>query len=464
MTDVGKSTVKRRIRLHPLLVMVTMLLAASILTHLVPSGKYERTETGGVVAGTFREIPKIAGVAALLSPTVAKDNDNPAKAAGAVGIFWAVPAGMEKTAPLMFMVLFVGGTFGILQVTGAVEAGIDRLLQLTGGNTYLLTAMLMLVIASGATFLGLYSEYIALVPLVMTIYQRIGLPNVYAAAVVILGAAIGYCASITNPIVLAVAQPLAHVPIFSGILPRLAIFIAAFAAGLGFMFYHLRRLPLLQHSAELAPLTIRQLFVLLCLAAGTIALVVGTAMWSWGTTEHGGFFIAWAIALAAAGGLPASAAADAFLDGMRAMLLPAVMIGLAGSIAIVLEASQILDSVVNLLAVAVQGKEPGIVAGGILVGEMVLDVLVNSTSAKAAISLPILTPIAQLSGIHGNVSVSALTMAGSLTNIITPTNGALLAFLSAAKVDYGEWARFVAPLFLVLFIIALISIQILVTL
>jgi uncharacterized ion transporter superfamily protein YfcC len=95
---------------------------------------------------------------------------------------------------------------------------------------------------------------------------------------------------------------------------------------------------------------------------------------------------------------------------------------------------------------------------------MLLDILINSTSAKAAISLPILTPIAQMTGIGGNISVSALTLGGSLTNMITPTNGTLLAFLAAARVDYLEWARFIAPLFLALSIVALAALQIMVAL
>jgi uncharacterized ion transporter superfamily protein YfcC len=452
---------RRRVRLHPLLVMLSMLVAAMLLTHVVPAGKYARVG-GAVVAGSYEPVAKVSGFAALIAGGSPNRVETPARAAGPISVLAAIPAGMAKTASLMFMVMFVGGMFGVLQVTGAVDAGIDRLLHLTAGNVLTLTALLMLAFASGATFLGLYSEYIAIVPLVLTICQRLGLPNLYAAAVTILGAAIGYSASVTNPIVLAVAQPLAHVPVFSGIPARLLIFASMFSAGLVFMAFYIRRFPRVAAIADQGRLSGRQLVVLLCVAAGTVVLVVGTGLWSWGAADHAALFIAWAAALAIAGGLSAGKGADAFIDGMKMMVLPAVMIGLAGAIAIILEDSQVLDSVVHILAASVDGHSPGVVAGGILVGEMFLDVLVNSTSAKAAISLPILTPIAQMSGISGNVSVSALTMAGSLTNIITPTNGALLAFLAAAKVDYGEWARFVAPLFAVLFVIAMIAIQVMV--
>lgn len=451
----------RQVRLHPVLMMLAMILSAIVLTHVVPAGKFDRHENK-VVAGSYQASPKINGLPALLSPTAPEKIDSPAKAAGVVALFTAIPAGMNKVAGLIFMVMFVGGMFGVLQATGAIEAGIDRLLHVTAGNIYLLTSGLMFMVACGGTFLGLYSEYLAIVPLVLALGQRLQLPNLFAAAVVILPAAIGYAASVTNPIVLAVAQPLAEVPLFSGMLPRLAVFVVMFGVGLGFMLLYLRRLPKVDYVPEISRLTTRQVGVLVGLLVGATALVVGTSLWSWGIAEHGALFIGWALLMAVAGGLRAGAAADAFIDGMKFMLLPCVMIGLASALGIILERSQILDSVVHGFAIVIEGHTPGVVAAGIMTAEMMLDVLINSTGAKAAISLPILTPIAQLSGIGGNVSVSALTMGGSLTNLFTPTNGALLAFLAAAKVDYLEWARFIAPVLIVLCMVAFAALQIMV--
>lgn len=454
-------TVKHRIRLHPILMMMTMILTAIVLTHIVPAGKYDRRD-GAVIAGSYEVLPKLNGLPALFSPTAPTSSDVPAKAAGVVALFTAIPAGMTQAAALMFMVMFVGGMFGVLQATGVIENSIDRLLHLTSGNVYLLMAALMFAIACGATFLGLFSEYLAIVPLVLTLGQRLQWPNLFAVGVVLLGAAIGYAASVTNPIVLAVAQPLANVPVFSGLLPRLAIFATMLIIGIGFMGFRLRSMPKIDHVPEPSRLSMRQVSVLLCIAAGAAFLVVGTSLWSWGTLEHGSLFIAWAVALAFAGGLRSGAAADAFIDGMKLMVLPSVMIGLAGALGIILQSSQVLDSVVQGFAVAVEGHTPGVVASGIIVAEMLLDLLINSTGAKAAISLPILTPIAQMSGIGGNVSVSALTLGGSLTNMITPTNGVLLAFLAAAKVDWIDWARFIAPLFVILCVVALVAVQIMV--
>ena len=454
MTTTKASRPKDHGRLHPMLIMLSMVLAAIALTHVIPAGKFDR-HGKQVVPGSYHVAPKVNGLPALLSPTAPTETDTPPRAAGLVGLFTAIPAGMIKSASTIFMVMFIGGMFGVLRATGAIDAAIDRMLHLASGNVYLLTTGLMLLLACGSTFLGFISEYLVIIPLVLDLGQRLRLPNLFAPAVVVVASMIGYAASVTNPIVLAVAQPLAGVPVFSGLLPRLAIFAVMCGLGLGYVLLYLRRLPKADHIPEATRLSVRQIAVLMSVVLGGAALVTGTGLWSWGITEHASAFIALSFVLALVGGVRPGAAADAFLEGMRGMLLAGVMIGLAGAIAIILQSSQILDTIVHGFASLIEGQTAGVVAAGIMAAQMMFDVLIHSSSAKAAISLPILSPIAHLSGVSGQVSVSALTLGGGLTNMVTPTNGLLLAFLAASKVDYIEWIRFIAPLFTVLCIIGL---------
>jgi uncharacterized ion transporter superfamily protein YfcC len=454
MTTAGTPRVRRHDRLHPVLIMLVMVLAAAVLTHVVPAGKFDRHEKQ-VIPGSYHVSPKVNGLPALLSLTPPAETDSPARAAGLVALFTTIPQGMVKSATLIFMVMFVGGMFGVLRATGAIDAGVDRLLHLSSGNTYLLATGLMLLLAAGSTFLGFLSEYLAIIPLVMALGQRLGLPNLFVPAVIVMASMIGYAASVTNPILLSVAQPLAGVPIFSGFLPRLGIFAVMFAFGLGYVLLYLRRQPKVDHIPEAARLTVRQVAVLISVALGGTVLVIGTSLWSWGTAEHAAFFIAFALALTLVGGLRLGAAADAFLEGMRGMLLACVMIGLGGAMQIMLQSSQVLDSIVQGFASSIQHHTDSVVAGGMMAAEMVFDLLIHSTSALATITIPILTPIAQLSGVSGQVTVTALLLGSGLTNMISPTNGLLLAFLAASEVDYVEWARFMAPLFIVFCLIGL---------
>lgn len=450
---------KRSGRLHPVLIILVMTLAAIALTHLVPAGRFQR-HGKQVIPGTYHVIAKVNGIPALLAPTAPSSSQTPARAAGVVSLFAAIPEGMTKSADLIFMVMFVGGMFGVLRATGAIEAAIDRLLHAARGNVYLLTAALMLLLACGSTFLGFISEYLAVIPIMLALAKRLQLPNLFAPAVVCVASMVGYAASVTNPIVLGVAQPLAGVPIFSALTSRLVIFVVLLSVSIGYVLLYIRRLSPADHRAEMTKLTTRHFAVLTAIILGGAGLVTGTSLWAWGPAQDAAAFIALALLLALVGGLHAESAIDAFLDGMRALLLPGVMIGLAGAMEIILRSSQILDSIVQEFALVIHGHAAGVVASGIMVAEMVFDVLIHSTSAKAAISLPILTPIAQLSGVDGQVSVIALILGGGLTNLVAPTNGLLLAFLAASNVGYGQWIRFVAPLFAILCLGGVVSLYV----
>ncbi len=88
-----------------------------------------------------------------------------------------------------------------------------------------------------------------------------------------------------------------------------------------------------------------------------------------------------------------------------------------------------------------------------MAGQMLFGFLIHSAMPKAAISLPILTPIAHLAGVSGQQTVTALLVGTGLINMVSPTNGLLLAFLAISKVGYAEWARFIAPLFALLCVV-----------
>jgi uncharacterized ion transporter superfamily protein YfcC len=445
MSEQSSSSLRRG-TLNPILILLGLLVVAVVLTHLLPAGRFERHDDT-VVPGSYRAIEKLGGLPALLATATPQPTDEPARAGGLVSLFAAIPAGMIRASSLIFMVMFIGGMFGVVRATGALDAGVDRLLYLTSGNIYVLTAGLMVLLACGSSFIGLISEYVAIIPLVMVVGDRLGLPKLFAPAVVGVAAKIGYAASVANPVALAAAQPLAGVPVFSGILPRLAIFAVMLVLGIGYVLMYLRRVPRTLSEPPVANrLSLSHVAVLLCLLVGAGILITGARLWEWHSTEIGAFFIALSIILAFLGRLRATPAADAFLEGMKSTLLASLLIGLAGAVAIILQASQVLDSVVQALTLLVQDHVPSVVASALMIIEMVLDFLVPSLAAKAAISMPILAPIAHLSGVSGQVTVTALLLGSGLNHLISPTSAVLLAFLSLSKVSYGEWLRFIAPL------------------
>jgi uncharacterized ion transporter superfamily protein YfcC len=140
------------------------------------------------------------------------------------------------------------------------------------------------------------------------------------------------------------------------------------------------------------------------------------------------------------------AAAHAFIDGMKSMMLAALLVGMAAAVEIVLREGLVLDTIIDALSGLASDKPSWLVGQALMAIEMVLTVLIPSTSAKAALSMPILVPIAQLNGVTGQSTVLAFLLGNGLMNMLSPTSGMLLAYLATAQVPYSDWARFILPL------------------
>ena len=456
----GHSGPRRRALLDPILMMIAVIAATVALTYVVPAGKFARHD-GLVVAGTYKEIPKIGGFVALAATsTKPTDPKSPvAHAAGLLSAFASVPTGLALNAGLIINVLLVGGMFSVLRKTGAVDAGVDRLIHLTAGNNAVLISALMVILAAGSSFFGFANEYLVLIPMLGLVGDRLGYERLFALAVVGVAAKVGYMTSITNPLALVIAQPLVHVPLFSGMAYRAGIFAIFIAIGIGYVLYVIRPVRAAMPSTleQSAPLSVRHKMVLLSLLCASVVMVIGFVKWNWGVDSLSTFYVFFTFVFAIVGRLDAVTSADAFMDGLRSMMLAALLIGLAGSVQYLLQSSFVLDTLVFDATSMLRGLPSGVSAVGLMVIEMVLGVLVPSTSGKVAMSMPILAPIAQLAGVTGQTTVLAFVLGNGLTNMISPTTGLLLAYVATAKVSFGDWFKFVAPLFGALFLLSSVA-------
>ena len=451
------SSRRRSLVPHPVVLMLWLIVLAGALTWLVPSGEFKRAGKGLVVPDTYTVIDKPLSLSELfvnpkmLEPAGAKPAAGAAKTAepaSIVALFAAIPAGMVRSAGLIAMIFFIGGMFGVLKATGALTAGLERLLARSRGNIYLLAPMIMLTVSAGSTFLGLISEYLLIIPLMMLLGERLKLKPMHAFAIVAIPAKIGYVASVTNPLPLVIAQPMLGLPVFSGLGLRLIAWVLMLGAGIVFLLWHIRRTGFTAsvEGIDHSKLSGRHQLVLALTGLSVVGLCYGASALDWGNGQLGAYYIAVALVLALAGGLRSEVAAESFLEGMKGMVLAGLLVGLAGAVDEILRGAQVLDSVINFLANQTRGHAPGLVANLIMGVEMILGLLIPSISGKAAISMPILGPIAQLSGVSGQTTVLAFLFGSGLTNMCSPTSAMLLAYLGTAKLDYPAWIRFVAPL------------------
>jgi len=446
---------------NPIIVLLGILLLATALTYLVDSGRYER-DGKLVVPGTYEVLEKDRSPVHLFVTSRA-GMPGEAQPVSLIGTLLAIPEGLERMAGLIFMVLIIGGMFGIMTHSGAIDAGLERLLASVRGNLYVLVPALMIVYSAGSTFLGLASEYLLIIPLMVAMANRLGLSNVVGLAIVTVAVKAGYLSSVSNPIPLSIAQPLVGLQIFSGAGYRFLCYLVFLAVGIAFVLLMIRRAghdATIRRDFDHAGLSPRHQRVLLIVVFGIALLVYGSNRWHWSHGELSAYYIGMSIVIAAGAGIGASEAAEAFVRGMKKVLMASMLIGVASAVAVTLEKGQVLDSIVHGLTGLIGEDGAWVAAIGMFFSQLLLDFLIPSTSGQAAVSMPILGPLGQLSGVAPQTTVLAFLFGNGITNLLTPTSGTLLAYLAAAQVGWVQWARFAFWLWLVYIGIAIVMLTV----
>lgn len=447
---------KQKSSVNPIVILLGILFAAMLLTFILDSGAYQR-EGGLVIPGSYSKIEKDRSITGLFSMP-ALSQEGVARPVGIAGTLLAIPKGLKKGAGLIFMVLIIGGMFGLLKKTGVIDEALDALLAMVKGNVYLLVPALMLMFSAGSTFLGLASEYLLLIPVMVSMVLHLGLPRIIGLAIVTIGVKIGYIASVTSPISLSIAQPLVGLQIFSGAGMRFAFYLVFLVVGVAFVLWTIKKYEVNREvttSFEATSLSARHKLLLAALVFGVGFLVYASNKWHWSHDMLTAYYIGLSILFTVLSGLGTSEAAHAFVDGMKKVLMASFLIGVAMAVSIVLAEGKVLDTVVFGLTNMINNNGPIVAAQGMFFSQLLMDVMIPSTSGQAAVSMPILGPVGQLAGVSQQTIVLAFLFGNGLTNMITPTSGTLLAFLATAEIGWGEWAKFIFPLWVIFALIAM---------
>jgi uncharacterized ion transporter superfamily protein YfcC len=239
---------------------------------------------------------------------------------------------------------------------------------------------------------------------------------------------------------------------------RLVLWAVFMAVGI---FYVLRRagVPDVSTSPDAtAALSGRHIAIVVILLVAVSTLIYGAAERDWKDVEFAAFYLLLAGVIAAVAGFSPKRAAHSVVDGMKSMVLAGLLVGMAKAVEIILQDGQILDTIVNVLAGWAAHLPRAMVAMALVFIEMFLGLLIPSGSAKAAVSMPILVPVAQVAGVHGQTTVLAYLLGNGLINMFAPTSGMLLAYLATAEISYGKWFRYSLPLFVILTVLALVAV------
>jgi uncharacterized ion transporter superfamily protein YfcC len=151
------------------------------------------------------------------------------------------------------------------------------------------------------------------------------------------------------------------------------------------------------------------------------------------------------------------------IKGLTLMIIPALVVGVARGISVVLQEGMIIDTVLHHASAALMTLPQVLAAEGMFFFQTILNFFIPSASGQALVSMPLMTPLADILGISRQTAVLAFILGDGLSNIIIPTNGVLLAMLGIARVPFEKWFQFILPLFLVTTVVAIAFIALAIT-
>ncbi|ASN04447.1 YfcC family protein [Virgibacillus necropolis] len=438
-------------------ILFIVLLMAVIATYIVPAGSFERETIDGVervIPGTYSGVE---------GDTI-----------GFMDIFLALQEGMVQSGGLIFLVLFAGGAFEVIERSGAIKGGILRAVNKTRGKEFWLIAIVSILFALGGAVGAVANSVIPFVAIGIIIARALKLDAIVAVAITFGATFAGFNVGFLNPYTVGIAQSIADVPLFSGMLFRVIVFIVIVGVTIAYTWRYAKKIlddpsksmvGILDESQgsedELkAPFTTRHKLILSFVGLALLFFVFATIQFKWTINHMAAFFIIIGLVSGAMAGMNYNKTALTFLDGCAKLVYGALIIGVARAILIVMEDAQILDTVVNALSIPLEELTPVFAALGMFVANALLNFLVPSGSGQAMISMPILTPLADMVGITRQVAVQAYQFGDGFTNSIFPTSGPLMASLAVAGVAWIKWAKWMLPLFLIWVLIAIIMLTI----
>ena len=431
---------------HPFVLLLGAIGVAAALTWILPAGSYDRradAESGRevVVAGTYARVePMPVGPATAVM---------------------AVPRGIIAGADVIVVVLFVGGAFALLDQTGALARLVGSLVGRTKRPRTVIVVVSVAFASLGALE-NMHEEIIALVPVLLVLSRGLGFGAVTALAMSMGSAVVGSAFGPTNPFQTGIALRFAELPALSMPVLRFGLFVVAVAVWIAWTLAMTSRDDVRPEVTAPAhePATTRDLLLLAIAIVPFAPYVLGVLRYDWGFNELSALFLVAGFAIGLMSGRDLTGTAAGFLKGMETMLAASLFIGLARAISVVFTDGQIIDTIVYGLATPL-AHVPGRLAALLMIPmHALLHVPVVSVSGQAVLTMPIMAPLADLLGISRDAAVIAYQAGAGLTDALTPTNGALLAMLLAARVNYGRWMRFAVPGMLLVAVVGAIGVVI----
>ncbi|MEZ9310641.1 putative basic amino acid antiporter YfcC [Vibrio sp. 10N.286.49.F3] len=455
-------------------------LLATAMTYVIPAGMFETQDISYVSDGAekTRTVLDPASFAYHTDP-----QGNPIyntvglfASGGDIGLMNFVFEGLVSGSKwgsaigvIMFM-LVIGGAFGIVMRTGTIDNGILRLIDKTKGSQSLFIPVLFALFSLGGAVFGMGEEAVAFAIIIAPLMVRIGYDGITTVMVTYVATQIGFAASWMNPFSVAVAQGIAGVPVLSGASVRIALWVFFTALGIAFTMWYansIKKDPSKSYSKagdvyfkkQQGDLTqsrwnIGDTLVILTVIASMTWVIWGVVVHAWYIPEIASQFFTMGFVAGLIGvifrlnDMTINDMADSFKEGASVMLAPAILVGSAKGILLILgggsDATEpsVLNSILSSAGGVISALPEAMAAWLMFAFQAIFNFFVTSGSGQAALTMPLMAPLADLAGVTRQVAVLAFQLGDGFTNIIVPTSASLMATLGVCRIDWGDWAKF----------------------
>ena len=425
-------------------VIFALMIAAFVLANTIPGGEFARIEdaNGNMIIDTeggFTE--KDGGIPFwrwLLSPVLV--------------------LGASGNAALIAVIIFllvIGGVFNSLDKCGLMRYMLDSIANCFGAVKYRLLAVITFFFMALGAMVGSFEECVPLVPIVVALAIDLGWDALTGMGMSLLAVGCGFASGVCNPFTVGVAQQLAGLPMFSGVWLRLISFALIYLLLITFLVRHAKRAEKKSEAKRAASEFKKDKKMdaaLVCFASilgAGIACVLASAFIPFlrdlTMVIVAITFLAAGISSCLLAKMGGKELLRTSLDGVKSIFPAVIMILMASSIKFTLEEAGVLDTVLHGAVSLADSLPRFAVILFIYLIVLVMNFFIPSGSAKAFMLIPIIVPLAQIFGISAQLCVVAFAFGDGFSNVLYPTNPALLISLGLADVSYGKWFKWSAP-------------------
>jgi uncharacterized ion transporter superfamily protein YfcC len=450
----------KRFRLPNTFVLIFgLLVVIAALTWLVPGGKYETHVVDGrtlIDPQSFHTIPS--------APQ------------GFTSLMMAPIKGFVEAALIIGFVLIVGGAFSVLQKTEAINSFIGTLAKAHTRSKFVRAAIIpvfMFMFSLGGATFGMNEEAIPFIMIFVPLALALGYDSIVGVAIPFIGSQIGFAAAFLNPFNVGIAQGIAGVPVFSGLEYRLFVWCISTVVAIAFMMWYAARIKKnpeksptynldLQKRADLhlsstddeSKMTGKHTIVLWMFLATLIVMVIGVVQYKWFIEEIAALFLVMAIVVGVVARLSADDFIAAFMHGAKDLVSTAMVIALARGTMILARDAHVIDTMLYSLMPLVQSSSPVFAAQKMFLIQSVINFFIHSGSGQAALTMPIMAPLADLVGVTRQTAILAFQF-GEFNTPMIPTSGITVGVLALANIPWQTWAKWIIPLQLIFLVLAL---------